>query len=155
MTTNYTTKEKIESLLALGDLSILDETPEKCYAYHRDGGEELNEPRLWENREELATKGFSCTDAEYVYLFSGGIWLVAKYGEKTWEPVLQSVQIGEETITEEIFLEHLQAAIKRDARKVFSSFFNYVSQLPDDLKDRFVFDHFQRDAFENVNYLPF
>lgn len=58
----YSTPEKVEELLKLGDLSSLYSTPERCIAYHRDRGEKFhqtidldeefvymydNEERLW------------------------------------------------------------------------------------------------------------
>lgn len=75
---NYKTKEDVEKLLALGDLSSLRETPEKCFAYHRDRGEELSEPSVWANRSELAEKAWDYANAEYTYLFVLGEWLVSR-----------------------------------------------------------------------------
>lgn len=75
---NYKTKEDVEKLLALGDLSSLDETPEECFAYHRDRGEELSGPYEWKNRHELAKDGWKFCTAEYVYLFVLGEWLVSR-----------------------------------------------------------------------------
>ena len=75
---NYKTKEDVEKLLALGDLSTLDNTPEKCCAYHRDGGEDLSDPYVWENRRELAANGWTFCTAEYAYLFVLGEWMVSR-----------------------------------------------------------------------------
>lgn len=76
---SYTTREGIEALLALGDLSSLGETLKDCYAYHRDGGEKLQKPREWANRKEIAEKAWHYADAEYVYLFVDGVWLVSRW----------------------------------------------------------------------------
>lgn len=59
----YNTAEKVEELLKLGDLAQIDETLEKCDAYHRDYNEELK---------------FSCSREEYNYTFkeSEGAWFV-------------------------------------------------------------------------------
>ena len=75
----YKTLKDVENLFALGDLSSLGETLEDCYAYCRDGGEELRKPRIWENRRELAEKASKYADAEYVYLFILGEWLVSRW----------------------------------------------------------------------------
>ena len=82
---HYNTKERIEALFALGDLSGLggrlsndDPGPDAqdvCHAYHRDYGEELCPPRdaYW---------------AEYVYLFRDGKWYVnTTYRPKEWRLV--------------------------------------------------------------------
>ena len=37
----YSTPDKVEALLTLGNISSLGDTPDECEAYHRDGGEEL------------------------------------------------------------------------------------------------------------------
>ena len=41
---NYNTREKLEQLIALGDISSLGKTLEETVAYHRDRGERLEEP---------------------------------------------------------------------------------------------------------------
>ena len=53
---NYDTPEKVKELISLGDLSSLDDTPGRCYAYHRDGGE---------------PKEFTDSPQQYNYLFDG------------------------------------------------------------------------------------
>ena len=78
---HYKTREDVERLLALGDLSSVCETPEKSFAYHRDGGEELSGPHEWKNRHELAKDGWNYCTAEYVYLFVLGQWLVSDWRE--------------------------------------------------------------------------
>lgn len=83
---HYTTLESVKELQALGDLSSLDDTLEECFAYHRDGGEKLRKPRVWKDRNELAEKAWDYADAEYVYLFVEGEWLVSKWREPNkWE----------------------------------------------------------------------
>lgn len=59
----YDTAEKVEELIALGNISSLGDTPDECMAYHRDGYEDL---KFWEN------------DEEYNYSFNEktGIWTV-------------------------------------------------------------------------------
>lgn len=45
----YDTAEKVEALIALGNISSLGDTPDECMAYHRDGYEEL---KFWDKDEE-------------------------------------------------------------------------------------------------------
>lgn len=45
----YDTAEKVEELIALGNISSLGDTPDECMAYHRDGYEEL---KFWDKDEE-------------------------------------------------------------------------------------------------------
>lgn len=87
---SYTTREGIEALLALGDLSSLSDDLEKCYAYHRDGGEVLYEPTVWDNRDVMSEKAYDFCWAEYVYVFSNGEWLVSKWNApKTWRKLAE------------------------------------------------------------------
>lgn len=63
---HYNTKERIEALFALGDLSGLggrlsngDPEPDAqdvCCAYHRDYGEELCPPRVWADADEMLAR---------------------------------------------------------------------------------------------------
>jgi len=76
---NYTTKDKVEELIALGDISSLDETINRTVAYHRDNGEDLNQ-KPFNNVEDLFEDGFS-SGIEYIYCFTkDGIWLVNALG---------------------------------------------------------------------------
>ena len=77
---NYTTKDKVEELIALGNLSSLDETIERTVAYHRDNGEYHLIQISFINVEELFEDGFSM-GVEYIYCFTkDGIWLVNELG---------------------------------------------------------------------------
>ena len=88
---HYKNKEKIESLLSLGDISSLDievnpdpkyvhrfdnAQPTVTVAYHRDRGENLSPALLFNNKEE-ASKNMQ----EYLYLFSEkeNKWYVRSY----------------------------------------------------------------------------
>jgi len=100
---NYKDRDKVEKLIALGDLSFLDkeleppEGEEHSYdhpcngvtiAYHRDRGEELNEARVYPSAEAYADS-LKTSWAEYLYLYKGGTWLVHADGKnyKDWTPV--------------------------------------------------------------------
>lgn len=82
---HYQSSEAVEELLALGDLSSLGSTPAQCEAYHRDRGEELNEPTKWADRWILAREASDRFWANYVYLFMDGAWHVSTGQE--WMPV--------------------------------------------------------------------
>ena len=76
---NYTTKELVNELIALGDISSLGETTEDTVAYARDQGEELNQT-TFDNTPTLFEDGFE-NGVEYVYCFiRDGFWLVSDGG---------------------------------------------------------------------------
>lgn len=92
---HYTSFDKIQELLKLGDLSVLgeeigvehpfetynlpDEKQKKyegmCFAYGRDRGEKGVSKKRARNIEEYK-KQFTDSWAEYVYLFDDGTWYV-------------------------------------------------------------------------------
>jgi hypothetical protein len=76
---NYTTKDKVEELIALGDLSSLGETIDRTVSYHRDQGDDLVQTPF-SNVEELFEDGFR-SGVEYIYCFTkDGFWLVNELG---------------------------------------------------------------------------
>jgi len=76
---NYKDSEKVEALIALGDLSILGSTIENTTAYCRDRNEEL------EQREDISVSAYFDSDRqEYGYLFTQeGEWLGKHFNEKS------------------------------------------------------------------------
>jgi hypothetical protein len=73
---NYNTTDKVNELIALGDLSSLYETIDRTISYHRNSGEDLNQT-TFSNIENLFKKGFNSGE-EYVYCFTkDGKWLVS------------------------------------------------------------------------------
>ena len=91
----YKTPEQVEALLALGDLSEIDETLETCVAFHRDRGEALNTATTFASVEEYQTKGKGDLDADYLYLYDAGRWLVyGLYNDPDWNEL--NVVIGDE-----------------------------------------------------------
>ena len=88
---HYTDREKVQKLIELGSLSLLDErvAPEAnephtfdkpingvTVAYHRDRGEDYDEPRLDESIAKYAKSDIE----EYGYVFTKkGEWVVAGY----------------------------------------------------------------------------
>lgn len=88
---HYKTKEKVESLLALGDISSLGtelgekhsfETylPEVTTAYHRDRGDCLTPAQKNKSKHELEN------DAPFIYLFvvKTGKWTCKSHSEPRW-----------------------------------------------------------------------
>ena len=57
-TAHYATREAVEALLSLGDLSALGCSLAECEAYYRDRGEELHKPTHWSDRWVLAREAF-------------------------------------------------------------------------------------------------
>lgn len=70
---NYASTEKVEQLIALGDLSVLDATPETSHAYMRDRGETGCEARISADEEEFLTID---SGQDYQYLWTGDEWFV-------------------------------------------------------------------------------
>jgi hypothetical protein len=97
---NYNTKEKVEELIALGNLSSLDKTLETTVAYARDRGEDSHQA-TYSNVEELFEDGFS-SGVEYVYCFTkDGIWLVSEYGS-------DQIQVLSEVLEEESLIKQFE-----------------------------------------------
>ena len=106
---NYNTKDKVEELIELGNLSSLDKTLETTVAYARDRGEDSHQA-TYSNVEELFEDGFS-SGVEYVYCFTkDGIWLVNEYGSN-------QVQVLSEVLEEEGLIKQFEEDDfnKRDA----------------------------------------
>ena len=87
---HYCTREDVERLLALGDLSSLGDTLAECEAYCRDRGEELHEPTHWSNRWVIAREAFDRFWANYAYLFLDGVWHVS--AGQGWMPVADRLE---------------------------------------------------------------
>jgi len=105
----YRTKEKVEALIELGNISSLDKTLETTVAYARDQGDDVIQ-NLYLNVEELFEDGFGI-GIEYVYCFTkDGIWLVNELGSV-------NVAILSEAIEEEGLIKQFEEDDfnKRDA----------------------------------------
>jgi hypothetical protein len=62
---HYSTKEQLEQLIALGDISSLGNDVKETVAYHRDRGEDFNS-KTYPNVATLFENGFDSGE-EYVY----------------------------------------------------------------------------------------
>jgi len=87
----YKTPERLEQLLALGDISSLgtklEPDPEKEHnkynyqedvvlAYHRDYRERMVAPRIFTDKAAYELNGKSVFSADFLYLFEDGKWYV-------------------------------------------------------------------------------
>jgi hypothetical protein len=97
---HYKTQEKVDALLALGNLSILreevgdsvpnpsrfdahlDPHPTWCLAYGRDRGETGQQAKVTSDMEFAVFCDRS--DAEFVYLFDAGTWYFAAGAGRPW-----------------------------------------------------------------------
>ena len=75
---HYSTKEKMEKLIELGDISKLKDTPETTVAYHRDRGEDLN-LNTYPDVPTLFDEGFN-SGVEYVYCLTKENRLLVSHG---------------------------------------------------------------------------
>lgn len=91
LATYYRTEEQIEELLALGNLSALEQTPVECDAYGSD--DEI--ATTYENRAAFA-KMSEDSDLEYLYLNVCGVWLVFDvWHDKRWKRLSDVIEIAE------------------------------------------------------------
>ena len=72
---HYTDEDKVNELLADGDISSLKDTIKDTIFYNRDKGENTTTAIL-KNETELLKHAFEYCDAEYVYMFAYGSWYV-------------------------------------------------------------------------------
>lgn len=68
----YDTAEKVEELLAFGDISALADCVENCVFYHRDRGEDLSKPNQLLGGLYEATLDYPT--AQWLYVFDNGEW---------------------------------------------------------------------------------
>ena len=87
---HYTTREAVERILSLGDLSALGCSLAECEAYSRDRGEELHKLTQWCDRWQLSREAFDRFWANYCYLFMDGEWHVS--AGRGWMPVAELLE---------------------------------------------------------------
>ena len=88
---HYQDKDKVDELLAHGDVSMLDENigvkidfndyktryaNKQCKFYHRDRGEDRKEAATLKDENELIEFATRRCNAEYIYMFAYGSWYV-------------------------------------------------------------------------------
>ena len=72
----YKNAEAVNDLIAIGDLSEINETVEHCVAYHRDRREQYRLPRTFASVEAYQYCGMEQMSANYLYIFDDGAWHV-------------------------------------------------------------------------------
>lgn len=78
----WCSRESVEALLSLGDLSSLGDDLLATEAFHRDKGEELRPPGLALDREQFLSDASHC-GAQYCYLIDhGGVWWYSSGGAR-------------------------------------------------------------------------
>ena len=68
----YKTAEEVNALIALGDLSEINETVETCVVYHRDRGEQYRLHRIFASVEDYQYSGMGQMNANYLYIYDDG-----------------------------------------------------------------------------------
>lgn len=72
---HYSDEETVASLIQLGSLSSLGEDLDVTQAYHRDRGEDLDEPVVYPSVEDMVRNVTSDLGAEYAYVYDAvGGW---------------------------------------------------------------------------------
>ena len=122
---HYNSQERAEELLALGDISSLDERcdcPEGhtygkavdgcTIAYGRDRGEEGTEAKLFDSLDEWQSN-WAESWGEYFYYWDGSQWMVHdKYSEEQTEPLVPLytlVEIKTDSVKLKILADHISA----------------------------------------------
>ena len=81
----YTDAAKVETLLALGELSQLAEELPDCIAYHRDRHKPMRPAKRFVSAEEYQRTAKGEMAADYLYLYDNGCWSVfGLYHEPDW-----------------------------------------------------------------------
>ena len=70
----YQNPQKVDELLALGDLSELNSDLETTVTYHRDRGEDLAPNRVYPSVIDAVAQSPQDLGAEYVYVFGPQGW---------------------------------------------------------------------------------
>lgn len=72
---HYRDEETVASLIQLGSLSSLERTLSETCAYHRDRGEDLDEPTVYPSVEAMVRNVPNDLGAEYAYVYDAvGGW---------------------------------------------------------------------------------
>ena len=114
---NYTTKEKMEQLITLGDISSLGENKETTVAYHRDRGEKLEEPMQYKT-VELYFDDFD-GGGDYLYCFTLDGQFLVKQVSSRQVTFLKLVLEGEDVLqrTINIKIKSVYYSIRKNKNK--------------------------------------
>ena len=107
---HYANEDKVDELLSLGDVSIVDENigvkidfndyklraaNKQCLFYDRDRGESNKEATTLKDESALLEFAFESCDAEVVYMFAYGSWYVYDNSDKIGDSSYQFIELEE------------------------------------------------------------
>jgi len=92
---HYQDKDKVDKLIAQGDVSSLRDTIADTTFYARDRGEENKEATNLNNETKLLEFAFESCDAEVVYMFAYGSWYVYDNSNKIGDSSYQFIELEE------------------------------------------------------------
>ena len=96
---HYADEDKVDNLIAQGDISSLKDTIEDTIFYARDRGEDNKEAVTLKNETELLKHAFEYCDAEVVYMFAYGSWYVYDNSNKIGDSSYQFIELDEALYT--------------------------------------------------------
>ena len=88
-------KDKVNELLAGGDISSLKDTIEDTIFYMRDRGEKNKEATTLKDESALLEFAFETCDAEFVYMFAYGSWYVYDNTDAIGDSSYQFIELEE------------------------------------------------------------
>jgi len=92
---HYADENKVDNLIAQGDVSSLRDTIADTTFYARDRGEENKEATNLHNETKLLEFAFESCDAEVVYMFAYGSWYVYDNSNKIGNTSYQFIELEE------------------------------------------------------------
>jgi hypothetical protein len=92
---HYQDEDKVNELLAEGDISSLRDTIADTTFYARDRGESNKEAATLKNETVLLKYAFEECDAEVVYMFAYGSWYVYDNSNKIGNTSYQFIELEE------------------------------------------------------------
>ena len=92
---HYADENKVDNLIAQGDVSSLRDTIADTTFYARDRGEENKEAVTLKNETELLKLAFEECDAEVVYMFAYGSWYVYDNSNAIGDSSYQFIELEE------------------------------------------------------------
>ena len=92
-------KDKVNELLAGGDISSLKDTIEDTIFYMRDRGESNKEATTLKDESALLEFAFEQCDAEVVYMYAYGAWYVYDNSDKIGNTSHQFIELEEALYT--------------------------------------------------------
>tara|TARA_R110000803_G_scaffold40444_1_gene87174 strand:- start:338 stop:769 length:432 start_codon:yes stop_codon:yes gene_type:complete len=94
---HYRDEDKVDELLAGGDMSSLKDTIKDTIFYHRDKKESYERVKAstLKNETDLIEHAFSYYDAELLYMFAYGTWYVYDNSNKIGSTSYQFIELDE------------------------------------------------------------